>query len=396
MLKIQNIDSVCSGCCACYNICPNSAITIVERNGGFYYPEVNEEICVTCGLCERTCPAISQENKRETIFFKPYMFKSMDEDIVYNSSSGGLFTALAEWILAKGGIVYGARYNYQTRRLEHSSTDECDLQDLKKSKYIESYIGDTYKNVKTSILADRYVLFVGTPCQVAGLYKYLGRLNSSDKLCTVDFVCHGVPSNRHFSEYVRYEEHRHKSNLIYYDFRPKDNGWKGRVLKLKFANGESRLQPFRNNYFYYAFNRNWMLRESCYNCSVLHKGFSDITIGDFWGIRNIEEYKDEDKGMSMAVTHTPKGELFFSKVAECNFSKALSKEDVVYAYDNRSSDQRYDLKRRKQLLAEVSNKGYMSVVKKHYWKEMSRERLHTFISTKIKSVLRFLGLWKRK
>lgn len=394
MLKIQNIDSICTGCSACYNICPHSAIRIVERNGGFYYPEVDEGKCVGCGLCEKTCPAISQEN--EAAVFSAYMFKSSDDSVVYNSSSGGAFTAMADWILKKRGVVYGARYDYQTRHLEHSGTDECGLEELKKSKYIESYIGDTYKKVKKNLKEDRYVLFVGTPCQIAGLYKYLGRMNSYEKLFTVDFVCHGVPSNQLFSDYLRYEEMKNKTVLTHFDFRPKEKGWRGRIFKLEFANGKSLLQPVRENYYYYAFNQKWMLRESCYNCTMLKNSFSDITIGDFWGIGNIEQFKDENKGMSMAVIHTAKGQIFFSKIAEGNFIRDLSMKDIAYIYREREVDSGYDPQRRRRLMSEVSQRGYMEVLKEHYWDEMFRERLHTFISSRVKNILIFLGIWKRK
>lgn len=394
MLKIQNIDSVCSGCCACHNICPHSAIKVVERNGGFYYPEVDEEKCVGCGLCEKTCPAISLENTAAVS--KAYMFKAADEDVVYDSSSGGMFSVLADWIMNNGGVVYGARYDYQNRRLVHSSTDECDLKELRKSKYIESFIGGTYRGVRRNLQDDRYVLFVGTPCQVAGLYKYLGRMSSSEKLLTVDFVCHGVPSNQLFSDYVRYAEKKHKSVLAHFDFRPKERGWKGRIFKLEFSNGKSLFEPVRENYYYFAFNKKWMLRESCYNCTMLKKSLSDMTIGDFWGIRNIEQYKDEDKGMSMVVIHTSKGQEAFSKIAEGNFIRNLSMNDIAYVYGERETATGYDLELRKRLMEEVSGRGYMEVLKEHYWDEMLRERLHTFISARVKAVLRFMGLWKRK
>lgn len=394
MLKIQNIDNICTGCSACHNICPHSAIKVVERNGGFYYPEVDEEKCVGCGLCEKTCPAISPENT--AAISKAYMFKASDDAVVYNSSSGGMFTVLAEWILEKKGVVYGARYDYQARRLEHSGTDECGLEELKKSKYIESYIGDTYKKVRKNLKDGRYVLFVGTPCQVSGLYKYLGSLNASDRLITVDFVCHGVPSNQHFSEYIRYQERKNASSLVHFDFRPKEKGWKGNIFKMQFDDGKILSQPFIKNLYYYAFNNNWMLRESCYNCSILKTTLSDITIGDFWGVKNMPEYKDDNKGISVVIAHSAKGEAVMKLIRKDNFSRELSYADIDYIYEDRSRDSRYDLGRRQQLLKEVSERNYVHVVKHHYWKEMIWHRLRMSVSEKAKAILRLLGLWKRK
>lgn len=394
MLKIQNIDDICTGCSACYNICPHSAIRIVERNGGFYYPEVDEGKCVGCGLCEKTCPAISKGNDAAVI--NANMFKASDDDVVYDSSSGGAFTAMADRILKKGGVVYGARYDYHTRCLEHSGTDECGLEELKKSKYIESYIGDTYKKVRKNLKEGRYVLFVGTPCQVAGLYKYLGSLNNSDKLITVDFVCHGVPSNQHFSEYIRYEERRNDSSLVHFDFRPKERGWKGNVFKMQFSGGKISLQPFIKNLYYYAFNNNWILRESCYNCTALKKTFSDITIGDFWGVKNMPEYKDDNKGLSVVIAHSDKGEAIMELISKDNFSRELTYEDIDYIYEDRSRDLRYDLEKRQKFLKEITERNYVVVVKEHYWKEMFWHRLRMFVSDKIKTVLRFFGIWKRK
>ena len=200
-IKILHIDEQCTGCGACVSTCAKEAIELKYDAEGFYYPSLNLEKCVNCKLCEKACHIICDTIEIHKIVrdYTPYMLKANNKSIVMQSSSGGIFSLLSEKVLAEGGVVYGARYNYELERLEHCSTDNCSIDELRKSKYIESYLGNTFTDVRKQLQSGRKVLFCGTPCQVKGLKTYLtSRKTNTESLLTIRFICHGVPSNNFF------------------------------------------------------------------------------------------------------------------------------------------------------------------------------------------------------
>ena len=239
LLKILHIEDTCTGCGACVSTCPKHALTLSYDREGFYYPQIDIDKCVNCHVCENSCHVLNaQVPASPSLNFKAYMIKAKDKDVVRKSSSGGAFTLLANIILEDGGIVYGARYNYDKERLEHCSSDKCSMDELRKSKYIESFLGETFKDVREQLLTGRKVLFCGTPCQIEGLHYYLEtKKTDTSNLLLVRFICHGVPANQFFTEYKHYEEKKHKSKMISFDFRPKTNGWRSSDWKMTFANG---------------------------------------------------------------------------------------------------------------------------------------------------------------
>ena len=173
-LRILNIKDKCTGCGACVSICPKAALTIDYNDEGFYYPHLKQDLCIDCKSCEKVCHVLNikipEQPPRQ---YAAYMCKSHNKELIRKSSSGGMFSTLASHVLKQGGVVYGARYNYDIERLEHCSTDNCSLDELRKSKYIESYTGDIFKKVGENLRKGRMVLFCGTPCQIAGLTSYL-------------------------------------------------------------------------------------------------------------------------------------------------------------------------------------------------------------------------------
>lgn len=291
----------CTNCMACYNVCPVSAIEIKEDKDGFAYPVINEEKCTHCGLCTKKCPALNLGQTKEISerFETPIAYGGYikDKDVRKNSSSGGVFSALSKYIFNKGGYVCGARFT-QGGICEHVIVDNWeDLAPLRGSKYVQSNINNCYKEIKTLLEQDKYVLFTGTPCQVAGLYAVLGK--DYEKLITVDLLCHGVPSQKVFREYLNEITDGLEREVQDFKFRDKKDGWWKPSISFL----------LRGHYYYYyweeayiqGFLNNLILRQSCTDCRYSNiPRMGDFTIGDFWGVEknNIELH---DNGGTSAI-----------------------------------------------------------------------------------------------
>ena len=323
MLDIKDKKDCC-GCEACVQRCPKSCITMREDNEGFLYPEIDKDICIDCGLCEKVCPVINQAEERKPLAV--YAAKHRDEQIRMASSSGGVFTAIAECVIDEGGVVFGARFN-QDWDVVHSYTEtKGGLAAFRRSKYVQSRIGESYKEAESFLKSGRKVLFAGTPCQVAGLKCFLRK--EYVNLLTVDFICHGVPSPGVWKQYLKKEIARqcdrentvsshstHEKNVRIesISFRDKRFGWKkyNFVLTFSTTSGEGRKksvlfsEPLNKNIFLQGFLSNLYLRPSCHSCPV--RGFrsqSDMTIGDFWGVQKVLPEFDDDKGISVMLVHS--------------------------------------------------------------------------------------------
>lgn len=323
----------CYGCHACEQVCARNCITMQADNEGFLYPIVDKEACNNCGLCEKVCPAIHQDSPRAPL--AQYIAINRNEAIRLNSSSGGIFTLLAEKVINDGGVVFGARFN-ENWNVVHTWTDTLDRLDaFRGSKYVQSHIGDSYREAREFLKQGRKVLFSGTPCQIAGLRRYLR--NEYDNLFTVDIVCHGVPSpgvwHRYLDEFrdtLRSEYNEEKglipSSANKYpiitgiSFRDKTNGWKKFSFRLRYrpsAMEEERdfLQPFVENPFMQGFLVNINLRPSCHACSAKSgKSGSDVTIADAWGLNQFAPEHDDDKGACYVLENTEKGRCFLRQL----------------------------------------------------------------------------------
>lgn len=293
----------CCGCSACVHICPKHSISFQEDKEGFLYPKVDLETCVDCGLCEKVCPIINQDSEREPQ--KVYAAKNNDETIRLKSSSGGAFTLLAEKIIEDGGVVFGARFN-ENWEVVHDYTDTIEgLEPFRGSKYVQSAIGESYKQVETFLKVGRKVMFTGTPCQIAGLKKFLRK--DYKNLLAVDFVCHGVPSPLVWRLYLKEEINRYGKEITAVEdinFRDKYTGWKTYSLSIKLSGNIVSSTMFTDDNYMRAFLSNLSLRPSCYSCPAkAGKSGADITIGDFWGIENVQPELDDDRGMSVLVNY---------------------------------------------------------------------------------------------
>lgn len=295
----------CTGCGACVSICPRKAITMQPDEEGFLYPAVNGDLCVECDLCEKRCPAgkVQAENKLHA-----YGVQHKDAQIRRQSSSGGVFTALARGMFARGGVVFGAAFD-ESLRVEHiGAFDETELAAMRGSKYVQSDAADAVAHAASLLERGIPVLFSGTPCQIAGLKARVGK-KYDELLLTVDFVCHGVPSPGVFASYLRELEQKNGKRVIAYTFRDKRLGWKNFSAVATFEDGTEHVGQQTTEPFLYGFLQNLYLRPSCTQCTALRGGHhvSDITMADLWGADRLCPDRDDDSGLSLAFVNTPKG-----------------------------------------------------------------------------------------
>lgn len=301
----------CCGCSACAAVCPKRAIKMTQNNKGFYVPNVDAKLCVNCGACEKVCPQINQEKKKATFQPVAYAYRNKDLRIVKNSSSGGIFWSLGQKIIDCSGVVYGCAWSGDLKAQHVRVTTIDELKRLQKSKYVQSDLNDTFRSVRNDLDKGKPVLFSGTPCQIAGLYRFL-KLNY-EKLVTVDIICHGVPSAKVLKTYITYCEEKLGSKITSIDFRNKDNGWIDLSLKMSFEKRESVLRKASDDPYYRAFLSNLSLSDACGCCSFnCIPRQSDITMGDYWGYKNPKYH--ENLGVSCVVVNTEKGRILIETV----------------------------------------------------------------------------------
>ena len=323
MVSIQD-NKDCCGCNACVQRCPKQCITMVEDSEGFLYPKVDREHCVDCGLCNRVCPVINQGIIGQPI--EVYAAKNPHEEIRRQSSSGGIFTMLAEYTIDNGGVVFGAAFN-EKWEVEHNYTETKEgISAFRGSKYVQSRIGETFTQVETFLKQGREVLFSGTPCQIAGLKLFLGK--DYENLLTVDIICHGVPSPKVFRDFLdeslenasrQYHVATNDILIDHISFRDKSCGWRAYQFVLNVHIKGMQIPLFAEktskNPYLRGFSSNLYLRPSCYDCPTKElKSGSDITIADYWGIEHYKPELDDNKGISAILVNTRKGKEVVSKL----------------------------------------------------------------------------------
>lgn len=332
----------CCGCEACAQKCPRQCIQIRTDEEGFWYPEINKMECIECGLCEKVCPVINQNEDKRPL--KVYAAINPDVEVRQKSSSGGIFSLLAQYILSEEGVVFGARLNNKQEVIHGYCETLEGLSVFRGSKYVQSRIGNTYKQAETFLKAGRKVLFSGTSCQIAGLHKYLRK--EYENLLTIDVVCHGVPSPLVWKKYcdeillkkigVENILNQQATSNIRISFRDKSNGWKNYNLLVKDEYDILYKECFSENPFMRIFLQNISLRPSCYACPAKSgKSGSDITLADFWGIECYYPQMDDDKGTSLVMLNTEKGLDTFMQM-ECKIQEAT----YIHALEHNPSIER--------------------------------------------------------
>ena len=300
----------CTGCGACGSGCPKDAITMERDREGFSYPVVDEGKCIHCGHCTAVCPAL-HERPRQAL---PAVFAAWhtDDAIRKDSTSGGAFTALAEYVLEGGGVVFGAALDGKQHLRHVACFRKEDLWRLRGAKYVQSDLGDTFREVKAA-LETRMVLFTGTPCQVDGLYHYLGR--RPENLITCDLVCHGVPSPGVWEDLVGSIQSRKGKAVQAVRFRNKVTGWKNSHFTTVYEDGSVDTAPLFATEFGRAFGRALFLRPSCHRCAYTSMSRpGDFTLGDLWGLRSEELAEQQAKGISLLMVNTPQGSYLLDQL----------------------------------------------------------------------------------
>lgn len=316
----------CCGCHACYNSCPQHCINMLSDEEGFWYPVVDIEKCIDCGLCEKACPIL----RVRSVDNDPFAFacNNKNDKIRQQSSSGGIFTIIAESTIANHGVVFGAGFDSDFNVL-HSWTDNiAGISNFRGSKYVHSCIGNTYNQVRDFLEHGRQVLFSGTPCQIAGLMSYLDK--DYEGLVCLDIICHGVPSPLVWEKYrSKMANHRELKAI---SFRDKTFGWRRFSLRLTYKNADEDIKDLSNDAFMQGFLKNLYLRPSCYNCKfkTINRQ-SDITLADFWGIEKVHPSFDDNRGTSLILVNSQKGKAMFSSVADkMEYEKVDVDQAILY------------------------------------------------------------------
>ena len=355
----------CTGCTACKNICAHAAIKMIEDNEGFLYPQVNLKLCVNCGLCDKICP-ITKRDKQingSSVLNAYVAHYNHNDKIWYESSSGGAFTAITDYVFNINGIVYGASYNDNMEVVHKAAMTKEEAIAFRGSKYVQSNLKDTFKEIKNYLSIGRIVLFSGTPCQVAGLKEFLCKVY--DNLITVDLLCHCIPSPLLFRDYVKYVQDKYKKTIVNINMKDKTLGWdKFQTPRIYFNDGSSIFNIADTKLWANIFYSHIAVRPSCYNCrfSNLNR-VGDITIGDYWGVEKFHPDYNVPQGASIVLLNNKKGQDAFA-----GFSKSLAyeKTDPIKALP---SSLVYSVKphpKRNQFWIEYETKSFKRIISKYF------------------------------
>lgn len=314
MIELKRKEECC-GCNACGDICPNNAISFAADKEGFWYPEVDSSKCVNCGLCSEVCPNTNERIKSDNYLAEPkcYVAEHKSMEVVFSSTSGGMFSALADVMYNENGYVGGAVHNEDFSVSHYISNDRADLQKLRRSKDLQSNAEGFYIKVRNILEDGNKALVCGLPCQIAGLQRFLKK--DYDNLITADLVCAGVNSPKVWRKYLDYIEELAGSKIVYTENKSKEYGWHNLTQKFVFENGDEYFDTVNTSHFIKGYiGSHLYCRPSCYECKF--KGFprvADISIGDFWGIERFSSEHGSDMGTSLVLVNSAKGEEFFGK-----------------------------------------------------------------------------------
>lgn len=307
----------CNGCSACFSICPQKCINMQPDNEGFLYPTIIENNCINCELCYNTCPSndkdknITENNKNEL-----YACWLSNDNLRSISSSGGAFSALSFKVLEKNGLIVGVCYSHDFKQVNHSIIHNInELDKFRRSKLVQSNKKDIFQKTKDLLEKKKLVLFTGTPCEIAGLNSYLKK--KYNNLITIDLICGCVASPKVYKNYIDFLETKYKSKVLSVNFKDKSIGWQERSIRIDFENGEVYKNSTDDDPYIVSFHSRYNIRPSCFKCKF--RGLerpSDITLGDFWGIKYLNNKIDDNKGISFVMINTKKGKNLLNETKD--------------------------------------------------------------------------------
>ena len=317
-MAVKEFNKECCGCAACVDVCPKDAISMREDQETFRYPVVDHDKCVNCGLCEKVCP-LNFSDFQSCNSVDSYVGKYKSEKVVYNSSSGGAFTALYQTLIRAGYVVYGAQYFDHLKVAHGRAETEQACEKFRKSKYVQSDTEGCFQSVEHDLREGKSVCFSGVSCQCAALISYLDtRKVNRDNLVTVNTLCHGVPSQSIFDRYIEEEEKKEAARMLLFQFRNKEadrDKVDSRTASVKFSNGHRYIRTRGNDSFLRGYYFRLFYRPSCAVCHFARKErLTDITIADAWGIEKIKPEYKAGEGLSLILFNTEKSQEYLNSV----------------------------------------------------------------------------------
>ncbi len=319
----NNDKANCCGCGACTNVCPRDAILMQADEYGFSYPNIDPSVCIECNLCLKVCQQVNTNESDAPL--KAFAASHRNKQIAYKSSSGGVFSALAHYFLENGGAVCGCVWDGNLNAVHICTDKEEAVLKIRKSKYLQSDVGLIYRDVKKRLANGQAVLFTGTPCQVAALYAVVG--SRHEKLTTMDLICHGVPSQRLFDQFIHYLEKRYKTTIVEFDFRSKKHGWPRFTMAFTDSRGRTVNIGKSQEFYMPAFTGGNIIRESCLSCQyACSNRIGDITIGDLWGYEKLNLHFNTVNGTSVFTINTPTAEKWLDVLTD-----VMDCEEIDYA-----------------------------------------------------------------
>lgn len=383
----------CTGCGACSQICPKNAIVMKPDDEGFLYPEISSSLCIDCDTCRKICPQNGKDYVNDSsVQFWGGMIK--DDSVLMKSSSGGAFSAICRILDDDDAIICGATYDDKLK-VHHTwclNGDGIDI--FRKSKYLQSDVGEIYINIKNFLSEGRTVLFSGTACQVAGLYAYLG--GKPEKLYTVDLICHGVPSQKVFDCYIHSLEKHKKTKITKFSFRDKSNFLGDWEIGTAFGNDKKQKhQAWGQDFYMSGFLRALFYRPVCYSCQYANseiKRPADLTIGDFWGSKSVNPLYDDKKGSSLIVVNSEKGDFLIEKMKKVMDLTPVNREQAVKENHNLIEPTKENPKREEFFNRLNQGQDFITIMK-DYRKGKSHSQIVRVLVTKVAP---FLVEHKRK
>lgn len=328
-IKLAEVET-CTGCSVCSDVCPKACINMLSNNEGFLYPSISSDVCISCGKCVSACPAL--QNTERNDIKKIYAMWMKNGEKIQRSTSGGVFQGLAECVLEKGGVVFGAAFDDEFALLHTQCENTEDLSALLGSKYLQSNTEGIYKVVYDVAELGRDVLFSGTPCQCDALIRYYLARNKSvpDNLLLCELMCHGVPSPGIFKDYMSYLESKKKRKVISYNFRYKKlRGWSVLSECIEYKKGRKDAHRAKYDAWHTWFGRHLSVRKSCYSCKYRDTvRVADITLGDFWSIAREMPELETQNGISAVFVNTEKGQRYLNDCSDQFIMHEIDTEKV--------------------------------------------------------------------